>query len=88
MTTPIDKAAESLLPWWGLRGQQGLLEAQARAVFASIDADELARAMDPEAFEDHPIEARRPLAALQWAARRKIALDHAEAAKAHLQGST
>ena len=44
--------------------------------------------MDPEAFQDHPIEQRQPLAAIQWAARRRIALDHAEAAKVHLTSPT
>lgn len=56
----------------------------ARAAFDSIDVAELARGIDAEAFEEYAIEARRPLAAIQWAARRKIALDHAQAAKAHL----
>lgn len=46
----------------------------------------LARAYDPEAFEDHPIEARSHVAAVQWAARRKLATDAAErvAAAGHL----
>jgi glucan biosynthesis protein len=56
----------------------------ARAAFDSIDVAELARGIDAEAFKKHAIEARRPLAAIQWAARRKIALDHARAAKVHL----
>ena len=37
-----------------------------------------ARAYDPEAFEDHPIEQRRPLAAIQWGARRHLATEAAQ----------
>lgn len=48
------------------------------------DVAALARVIDPEAFEDHPIEQRQPLAAIQWAARRKIATDHAERVVAYL----
>ena len=50
------------------------------------DVDALARVIDPEAFEDHPIEQRYPFGAgsIQWAARRKIATDHAERVVAHL----
>ena len=36
-----------------------------------------ARAYDPEAFEDHPIEQRRFLAAIQWGARRRLATEAA-----------
>lgn len=36
-------------------------------------------AMDYEAFQDHPMEQRSMVAAVQWAARRKLALDHAQA---------
>lgn len=39
--------------------------------------DHAARAMDPDAFADR--KPQRPPAELQWAARRKIATDHAEA---------
>lgn len=46
------------------------------------DRDDLARALDPEAFEDHPIEQRSHVAAVQWAARRKLATDAAERAYA------
>lgn len=51
-----------------------------RAALA-VDGDPtwLARRIDPEAFEDHPIERVRPIAALQWAARRKMAYDAADA---------
>lgn len=38
----------------------------------------LAKIIDPEAFADHPIEQRSHVAALQWAARRHIAREHAE----------
>lgn len=48
------------------------------------DVEALARVIDPEAFEDHAIEARQPLAAIQWAARRQIAAEHAERVAAHL----
>lgn len=41
-------------------------------------ARELAAIIDPDAFEDHPIERRREAAALQWAARRHIAIEHAD----------
>lgn len=84
MNAPIDRAAHALAPRKAMHPEDRYLVDDARVVFASIDTDELARGIDPEAFEDHPIEQRRPLAAIQWAARRKIALDHAEAAKAHL----
>lgn len=66
----------------------GRPESIARAVFASLDVDALARGIDPEAFEEHASESWSPLASLQWAARRKIALDHADAAKAHLLDPT
>lgn len=46
------------------------------------DREALARAIDPHAFEDHPIERKRAIAALQWAARRKFAQDAADAALA------
>ena len=46
--------------------------------------DGLARAIDHDAFEDHPIEARSLFASLQWSARRKYALDAADAALAYL----
>ena len=39
--------------------------------------DALARAYDPDAFKDHPIEQRSHVAAIQWAARRKLATDAA-----------
>jgi len=57
--------------------------AEAREVVERVDAQiedarELAAVIDPEAFEDHPIERRREAAALQWAARRHIAIEHAE----------
>lgn len=39
--------------------------------------DAVARAYDPRAFEFHPIEYRRPAAAIQWAARRMLATDAA-----------
>jgi len=48
----------------------------------ALDLNEMARVADPEAFEDHPIERRSAVAALQWAARRKIATDHAQAIRA------
>ena len=43
----------------------------------SDHVDHAARAMDPDAFADR--KPQRPSAELQWAARRKIATDHAEA---------
>lgn len=57
--------------------------AEAREVVERVDAHiedakELAAVIDPEAFEGHPIERRREAAALQWAARRHIAIEHAE----------
>lgn len=59
-----------------------------RAAFgALLNVDEMARAADPEAFEDHPIERRSAAAALQWAVRRKIATDHARAIRAATLGS-
>lgn len=36
-----------------------------------------ARAYDPEAFKHHPIEQRRPLAVIQWEARRAMATEAA-----------
>lgn len=45
---------------------------------SDTDRDKFARAYDPEAFEDHPAEARSTIAAIQWAARRKLATDAAE----------
>lgn len=45
-----------------------------------IDIDTLARAYDPAAFEHHPIEERSHVAAIQWAARRKLATEAAERA--------
>jgi hypothetical protein len=53
---------------------------------AALDVEEMARAADPKAFEDHPIERRSQVAALQWAARRKIATDHARAIRAAILG--
>jgi len=44
---------------------------------ADPQPDGLARAYDPEAFEEHPIEQRSTLAAIQWAARRHLALQAA-----------
>ncbi|GAA1404012.1 hypothetical protein [Oerskovia paurometabola] len=97
MTAPIDRAGAAIestirshtdpteiapgisAPYFG-----ATMPDLARAAFDSIDVAELARGIDPEAFEEHAIEARQPLAAIQWAARRKIALDHAGAAKVHL----
>lgn len=38
---------------------------------------EIAEIIDPEAFEDHPIEHRSHAAALQWSARRHIAMESA-----------
>ena len=40
--------------------------------------DELARAYDPAAFEHHPAEERRAFAAVQWGARRHLALEAAD----------
>lgn len=51
-----------------------------------LDVEEMARAADPKAFDDHPIERRSHAAAIQWAARRKIATDHAQAIRAALLG--
>ena len=48
---------------------------------ADVDSDVVeraARAYDPEAFEDHPIEQKRPLAAIQWGARRLMATEAAQ----------
>jgi hypothetical protein len=42
------------------------------------DREALARAYDPEAFEDHPIEARSHVAAIQWAGRRHLANEAAD----------
>jgi hypothetical protein len=41
-------------------------------------AESLARALDPEAFEDHDIERRSTIAAIQWAARRHMATEGAK----------
>jgi len=58
-----------------------------RKILASaLDVEEMARAADPKAFEDHPIERRSHAAALQWAVRRKIATDHAQAIRAAILG--
>ncbi len=61
-----------------------------RALVAALaDLDELARAADPQAFEEHPIEARsRSLVALQWSVRREIAHDHAKRIRARILGGT
>jgi hypothetical protein len=40
--------------------------------------EQLARAIDREAFNDHPAELRSHAAAIQWAARRKMARDAAD----------
>jgi len=48
-----------------------------------IEREALARAYDPDAFEPHPAEQRRAFAAIQWAARRKLATDAAERAWNH-----
>lgn len=40
--------------------------------------DEIAKAYDPDAFEDHPIERKRQAAAIQWGARRHLAKVAAE----------
>lgn len=48
----------------------------------SEGVEALARVLDPEAFEDHPIEQRRQAAALQWAARRHGATEKARRALA------
>lgn len=42
-----------------------------------VSTDPIARAIDPEAFEHHPIEERSTTAALQWTARRLVAQKHA-----------
>jgi hypothetical protein len=39
--------------------------------------EQLARAIDREAFEEHPIELRSEAAAIQWGARRRMARDAA-----------
>lgn len=54
---------------------------------AALDVEEMARAADPKAFEEHPIELRSQVAALQWAVRRKIAADHARAIRATILGA-
>lgn len=64
--------------------RQGLDIAVHRAFVAACGREEFARAMDPDAFADHPVEARREAAALQWGARRAIAFGHADALIAHL----
>lgn len=60
--------------------------AEARSVVAKVDADiatatELAAVIDPEPFADNPkrdrLVARSEVAALQWAARRHVAIEHA-----------
>jgi hypothetical protein len=43
-----------------------------------LDVRTIAAAYDPEAFEDHPIEDRSRVAWIQWAARRKVAVEAAE----------
>ena len=78
---------------WGALGDEGqeIFRNQARALATAgllIPVDDLrpdsdvieraARAYDPEAFEDHPIEQRRPLAAIQWGARRRLATEAAQ----------
>ena len=40
--------------------------------------DELARAMDPDAWDDTRRKSNHPLAEIQWGVRRKMALDHAD----------
>lgn len=54
---------------------------------AALDVEEMARAADPKAFEDHPIELRSRPAALHWAVRRKIATDHARAIRDAILGA-
>lgn len=43
-----------------------------------LDRETVARAYDPDAFEDHPVEARRDFARIQWSIRRKLAVDAAD----------
>lgn len=56
--------------------------ALARSEAAHAEATELAAVIDPEVFADNPVRdrlvARSEAAALQWAARRHIAIEHAE----------
>jgi len=62
------------------------VETMRAGMSAALVVEEMARAADPKAFEDHPIERRSPVAAVQWAARRKIATDHAQAIRAAILG--
>lgn len=43
-----------------------------------VNRDLLAQAYDPDAFKEHAIEARSRVAAIQWAARRHLALEAAD----------
>lgn len=55
-----------------------LTDDQSDEVTRLAERDLLARAYDPEAFEDHPIEQRSHVAAIQWAARRHLAIEAAD----------
>lgn len=67
-------------PDWQKRKMPAIADSLARAnrdEAQAAPALQLAHILDPEAFQLHPIEQRSRAAALQWAARRKIAYDHA-----------
>jgi len=57
-----------------------LSDGQVEDVDRLVLRDDLARTMDPEAFKEHPIERRSSIAAIQWAARRHMALEAADKA--------
>lgn len=67
-------------------GESELIHKTRVTLDSALDVEEMARAADPEAFEDHPIESRSHVAAIQWAARRKIATDHAQRIRAAILG--
>lgn len=83
-TAALRRASEALkvLPL----NNAALVELAHKSVAAALDVEEMARAADPKAFEDHPIELRSRPAALQWAVRRKIATDHARAIRDAILG--
>lgn len=86
--TPIQRAADAICPGTYCESHPDCVEDAGAALAAALtdktDPDALAKAIDPPAFEDHPIERRMPLAAIQWGVRRKVAHEHAERARAWL----
>jgi len=78
--------AGCLCGWSGLGKSLPLHQAQmlaAAGLLVLVDSDEaLAVVLDPQAFEVHAVEERSQAAALQWAARRHLAREHADRAMA------